>query len=72
MERVRTTKMRSTSVVSGCLALTDLLSLVMTMEERALSLSPIELNMTRPRGIPMVAYAIVNNLPQYVFGVEWP
>ena len=47
-------------------------SLLMTMEAKLLRRSPIELNMTRPRGMPMVAYAIVKNLPKSVLGVEWP
>ena len=44
----------------------------MTMEAKLLRRSPMELNMTRPRGMPMVAYAIVKNLPKSVLGVEWP
>ena len=36
------------------------------------SLSPMELNMTRPRGMPREAYTIVKTMPPVVFGVECP
>lgn len=64
--------MRSISVVSPWRALHALRSRVITIELKLLSRSPIELNMTRPRGMPMMAYAIVNILPKKVLGVEWP
>lgn len=56
--------------VDAHLALSPLLSLLMTKEEKLLSLSPMELNMTRPSGMPIMAYTMVKNLPPSVLGVE--
>ena len=53
--RDETTRIRSISVVSDWRALHTRLSLLMTMELKLLSLSPIELNITRPSGIPIMA-----------------
>ncbi len=32
----------------------------------------MELNMTRPRGMPIMAYTMVKSFPLAVLGVEWP
>lgn len=70
--RTNTTAIRSISVVSACFALRNFLSFPTTIEVKLLKRSPIELNMTRPKGIPNDAYKIVNVRPPNVFGVEWP
>lgn len=72
LDKKDTTNMRLISVASVRLQPSARFACLITTDENLFSCSPMLWNMTRPSGMPTMAQNMVNNFPDFVFGVECP